>query len=469
MITQVMVRRTRSNIREYWGEDIKFPERKGPFRVDYDIDKVYPGGLYKNLSNLIENLKFARYDIGSYVKDTDKFSPDELQRLKVAGKNLRKLMKIILFRRLESSIQAFRETADWMQKSNVVFLQALSDNKILAGEEAERIIDELKAGEDIENIEILEAKYDANWFEKEQLEKDIDKDKNIFEEMYNSVKNLTAENDDKLIHLISLLNSEEIKGKKTIIFTQFSATAKYLGKELKDEFKNVDYVSQDTGQVITKAKKFAPKANKYKVKPGEEINILVSTELLSEGLNLQDGQVVINYELHWNPVRIIQRIGRIDRIGSGYDEIYVFNFFPEEEVEANINVEKKVKGRIEEIIQKFGGDEKTISLDEETVKKKLFEVYTENRGSLEEEEFRSRASHFLMEWKKLKDKYPDEYKKALDLPWMVTCGLVNKKVNNVVAVFCKSDDYYKLLLADEIGKIIEKNDWKILELLECLP
>ncbi len=469
LISQIMVRRTRSNIKEYWGEDIKFPERKGPFRVDYDIDKVYPGGLYKNLSDLIENLTFARYDIGNYVKDNSKFSADELQRLKVAGGNLRKLMQIILFRRLESSIPAFRETVEWMQKSHFIFSEALKRNVVLVGEEAERIIDELKAGEDIENIKIPETRYNIEWFEKQKLIQDTEEDAEIFKEMYNSVKDLTSKNDDKLAHLISLLNLEEIKNKKTIIFTQFSATAKYLGEELKEKFPKVEFVSQDTGKVLTKAKRFAPKANRYKIKPEEEINILVSTELLSEGLNLQDGQVVINYELHWNPVRIIQRIGRIDRIGSQYDEIYVYNFFPQEEVEANINVEKKVKRRIDEIIKKFGGDEKTISSDEKVVKKKLFEVYTEKNRSLEEEEIYSRANHFLMEWKKIRDKYPDEYKIALDLPKMVTCGLCNKKAGGSVSVFCRADDYYKLLLANSSGDIIEKNDWKILELLECNP
>ena len=469
LISQIMIRRTRSDIIEYYKENIKFPQRKGPFRVDYDIDKVYPGGLYKKLSDSIEKLKLARYDIGSYIKDESKFTPEELEKLKIAGTNLKKIMKIILFRRLESSIEAFKETVRWMKASHDAFLKALEENKVLVGEEAEKVIDELKAGEDIENIEIPETKYNAEWFEKEILKEDIEEDKETFEEMYNFVKDLTSQNDDKLLKLIDLLNSPQIKGKKTIIFTQFSATAKYLGKELEKHFQNVDYVSQDTGQVITKAKRFSPKSNRYKIKQGEEINILVSTELLSEGLNLQDGQVVINYELHWNPVRIIQRIGRIDRIGSEHEEIYVYNFFPEEEIERNIRVEERVRNRINEIIKRYGGDEKTISMDEEIVRKKLFEIYTEKEEALKEEEFRSRAGHFLMEWKKLKEEHPEEYKKALSLPRMVTCGMLCKKIPNSIVVFCRSDDYYKLLLANDKGEIIEKNDWKILEIIECTP
>ena len=469
LIAEIVVRRTRSNILKDYHENIHFPERKGPYRKEYDIDKVYPGGLYKKLSESIDNLKFARYDIASYLKERNPFTPDQLQRLKVAGKNLRRLMKIILFRRLESSIPAFRKTLNWMLNSYQIFLVALGKNVVLAGKEFEKLIDDIKAGEDIEGLEIPETDYKTEYFYKENLIEDIKCDRKILEEMFNSVKNLTAENDDKLKELISLLREEEIAGKKTIIFTQFSTTAEYLAKQLQENnFDKVDCVSGSTGKTLTKAKRFAPKANNYKVKSGEEINILVSTELLSEGLNLQDGQVVINYELHWNPVRIIQRIGRIDRIGSKHDEIYVYNFFPEEEVERNINVESKVKKRILEIVKRFGGDEKTISMDEETVEKKLFEIYTEQERAMEGDEIRSRAGYFSMEWLKLKEKYPEEYKKSLQLPKMVMCGMENKKAKNTVAVFCKSDDFYKLLLSDKNSEIINRNDWEILELIECL-
>lgn len=467
LISQIVVRRTRSDIREYYRK-IEFPERKGPYREDYNIDRVYPGGLYRLLNQLLSELKFARYDIGSYLKPKNDFSPDQVQRLKQAGANLKGIMSIILFRRLESSIPAFRETTSWMAKSHSLFLKALDENKVLVGEEAEKVIDDLKAGEEIEDIEIPETLYDAGSFEKERMRKDIEEDKIRFEKMYNSVKDLGADNDEKLAKLISLLKSPEITRKKAIIFTQFSATARYLGIELAKLFPKVDCASQDTGHVLTKVKRFAPRANKYRIKPGEEIDILVSTDLLSEGLNLQDGQVVVNYELHWNPVRIIQRIGRIDRIGSQHDTIYIHNFFPQEEVEERINVETKVKKRINEIIKHFGGDEKTISMDEETVRKKLFEVYTENSRSLEEEEARSRSGHFMMEWKKLKAGYPEEYRQALKLPTMVTCGMPAKKLEGI-AIFCRSDDYYKLLLSDQTGSIVENNDWKIMELIECTP
>jgi len=187
--------------------------------------------------------------------------------------------------------------------------------------------------------------------------------------------------------------------------------------------------------------------------------------MLSEGVNMQDGQVVINYELHWNPVRIIQRIGRIDRIGSEHDEIYVHNFFPQAAVEKEINVEKKVNKRIEEIMQIYGADTKTISQDEKEVPKKLFQIYTEDERALEETEEESTSAYFKHQWKGLQDEYGAEYKKALELPAMVNSGLAS--LENGIGVFCRADDYYKLVLADKHGNIVNRNDWKVLRLLEC--
>jgi ERCC4-related helicase len=465
LISQIVIRRTRKDIIDYYGKGKipHFPKRIGPKRIDYSIDKVYPGGIYKKLNELISRMRFARYDIGSYIKE-EKFTLEERQRIKQAGKNLRKLIQIILFRRLESSIVAFRDSVDLMHRSHTAFRKALDEEKVLAGESREEVINQLKAGTNLEDLEIPESAYPVEKFYAEALKEDILKDEKIVSEALNLVKDIKPEEDDKLNRLIDLLNSE-VKAKKTIIFTAFASTAKYLGKELQKRFDKVDYVTQATGQVLTKAKRFSPKSNGYRIKPSEEINILVSTELLSEGLNLQDGEVVINYELHWNPVRIIQRIGRIDRIGSENDKIWVYNFFPQQEAEKEINVEKKVKTRINEIIRRFGADEKTISQDEQEVRKKLFQIYTEDKSSLEEEERESKSNYFRHEWLKLQNEFPEDYKIALGLPAMVSSAIDSK--HRGIAVFCRADDYFRLMLSDENGEIKSRNDWDILKLVEC--
>lgn len=467
LIAQIFIRRTRSDIKEYYpDEKIIFPERKGPYRVDYSIDKVYEGGLYQKLKDLINELSYARYNIGAYAIE-EKFDQDELQRLSIAGKNLKKLVRILLFRRLESSVQAFKDSISYHLKSHEVFLKTLKKGKVLVAETKEiRDLIEKISDREIEEIEIPEASYDLNKFEKEKLERDLLRDFEIFQEMYELVKDIKPEDDDKLQKLMEILKKDPIKGKKVIIFSCFESTVKYIYENLKDKFEKVDYISGDE-KVLTKIKRFAPKENKVKIKPEEEIKILVATEVLAEGLNLQDGQVVINYELHWNPVRIIQRIGRIDRIGSKHDEIYVYNFFPETSAEKEIGIEERVKTRIDEIIQNFGYDEKTIGLDEPTVRKKLFEIYTEQSQGIEEIEEKSNSKYFEHEFSKLINLYPEEYKKALELPAMVNIARTSK--NKGIIVFCRAGDYYRLKLVDFDGKVISSNDWEILKILECTP
>jgi superfamily II DNA/RNA helicase len=302
----------------------------------------------------------------------------------------------------------------------------------------------------------------------------LENDIKIFEEMKSLVKDIRPEDDDKLQKLIELLNKKEIKGKKVLIFSCFESTVRYLYENLKDKFEKVDFICGGE-KILHKIKHFAPKSNeaiRIHFDPNKEIQILITTELLSEGLNLQDGQVIINYELHWNPVRIIQRIGRIDRIAKPgekpiHDEIYVYNFFPETKAEKEIKVEDKVRNRIEEIIQNFGYDEKTISIDEPTVRKKLFEIYTELPEGIEEIEKKSPAKYFEQEFNRLKERYLDEYQKACELPAMVNIAKKHKKEG--IIVFCRADDYYRLKLVKLNGEIISSDDWEILKILECKP
>jgi superfamily II DNA or RNA helicase len=465
LISQIFIRRTRSDIKEYYpDEKICFPERKGPYRVDYSIDKVYPGS-YENLKKYISELSYARYDLSRYAKEK-LFDPDELQRLQRAWGNLRKLMSINLHRRLESSVQAFRDTVNTHIKVYEYFKRIiLEEGKVWVGDvdELEDIIEKLNNDEEVE-WELGENYYEIDKFYEDALLKDLDKDLAIFGKMHNLVEPITPKQDEKLKTLIDILSKN--KDKKILIFSCFESTVKYIYSNIKDKFEKVDYIVGGE-KILTKIKRFAPKANKAKIDKNEEIKILVTTEILSEGLNLQDAEIVINYELHWNPVRIIQRIGRIDRIGSPNDEVYVYNFFPETSAEKEINVEKRVKQRIEEIIQNFGYDEKTIHTNEPIVRKKLFEIYTENPQGLEEEEPSSLAKSFELEYNYLIKQYPEEFEKAKGLPFLVNIAKTTSANKDHIIVFCRADNYYRLKLANLNGEIVCSDEWEILKLMRC--
>jgi superfamily II DNA/RNA helicase len=186
---------------------------------------------------------------------------------------------------------------------------------------------------------------------------------------------------------------------------------------------------------------------------------------LSEGINLQDGQVVINYDLHWNPVRIIQRVGRIDRIGSPHSEIFLYNFFPETKADQEINITQKINKRIDEIIENFGYDEKTIRMDEKTIRKRLFDILSENPTALEEKESGSTSKYFELEFRKLKEKYPEEYQKAMELPALSNIARASNKKG--ILVFCRADDFFSLMLVDKEGKLVNSDRWKLLKMLKA--
>ena len=487
LIQQLLIRRTRKNIIDQYGADKlpPFPERIGPYRIDYDIDKVYEGGIYSELNQLIDELAFTRYDIGRYIDPKGELAGGEdEQRLKVAGANLRKIMNMILFKLLESSVYAFRESVDLIARSHEIFIRAYDESGlVLAGDAADKVYKELKKEVEILDIEVPDDAYKAADF-LANIRKDIEKDLIKLRQIHNLIKNITPEQDDKLQTLIARIKGEYTRvnwskeanepmfDKKVLIFTQYATTAEYLGRELGKHFKNVEYVSGKTGQVMTKAALFSPYSNEriiklrgIEVNKETEINILISTELLSEGMNLQDGQVVINYELHWNPVRIIQRIGRIDRIGSKNDKIWVYNFFPQLQAEEHINVERKVKKRIEEIINRYGDDVKSISQDEAPNEKKFFQTYFEDSKALEELEPDSTSAHHRLNWLKHKENNPIDYQRAISLPNMVKCGQQNN--HKGIAIYCNADGFYKLFMASKSGDITDRNDWSILSSLEC--
>src|SRR5205085_381831 len=141
------------------------------------------------------------------------------------------------------------------------------------------------------------------------------------------------------------------------------------------------------------AGRFAPRANpEYQFQSGEvELNTVISTDVLSEGLNLQDCNVIINYDLHWNPVRLIQRFGRIDRIGSDHDAVYGFNFLPELGIEKNLGLREKLHNRIQEIHDTIGEDAIILDRSESLNEEAMYAIYEQKGGQLslfeEEEEY----------------------------------------------------------------------------------
>jgi len=422
LLRNVMIRRTRRYVLKQWGKtDENDPTRKyllvGKERkyfpnrnmktTRYNIDKVYQRKYDSIVDRLDqEHLSLARYSPGLYLKK-EYLEKTPYTDLKTTGPKLVALIRHLLLKRMESSLQAFQDSIGVYINTHKIFLNLLDQGIIpigdivakemyeIAREEPDFIDDPeeiKKLGDNIsrEITEKGETKYDINAFEIGKMRDDIEKDLETFEEISGLIQRLTYKTDDKLLTLQKLLENEYL-GKKVLIFTEFASTAKYLFDVFNKNLKwkgNMEQVDASTDNAIQIARRFDPENNPGydEIKKSDEVNLLISTDILSEGVNLQAGQVIINYDFHWNPVRLIQRAGRVDRIGSKHDVIDVINFLPDPKIEEDLGLETSVSYKIDEIQKIIGEDYKILKEDESINEQDIYAIYKSDESILDRED-----------------------------------------------------------------------------------
>ena len=232
-----------------------------------------------------------------------------------------------------------------------------------------------------------ETKYKFEAFDIERLTEDIQNDIEIFETIDGLIHRITWKTDDKLQRLQKLLDTK-YSGKKVLIFSEFTTTTEYLEKHLKWNGK-LDRIDSTTGNSVEAARRFDPDnnpSNRPRLAKSEETSLLISTDVLSEGVNLQAGQVIINYDFHWNPTRLIQRAGRVDRIGSKNEFVTVHNFLLAEKMKVDFNLEDYVDSKIDNIHRIIGDDYEILKEDEQINKEDLYAIYRGDASILEREE-----------------------------------------------------------------------------------
>lgn len=398
LLTQIMIRRTRKFVLEHYGvKDPKgvsclkldddywyFPERDLE-TVSYDVDKTYDGH-YQELLELIsrEHLTLARYGLFNYIKAKAR-GKTQYASLARVGPQLLGLIRKILLKRMESSVEAFRRTVENLANVYRLFLEAVDKGLIPAGKEQQQLLyDAARQGgaTGVELDSLLDevarssTQYWIGDFEVERLKADLKKDLETFESMHRTLFTLKTRDDDKLAQLEKLVAEIE-PGKKVLIFTEYADTAKYLDTQLKTTRpRAVVHGDIRKGRTIERIiKRFSPTYN-LGLPPGEkDISLLISTDILAEGMNLQDARVVINYDLHWNPTRLIQRIGRVDRLSKEHMTVKVRNFLPARQIERHLNLERRLTERIKEIHRIIGEDNKILHPDEQLNEKAMYAIY----------------------------------------------------------------------------------------------
>ena len=420
LLRNIMIRRTRRYVLKQWGKDDEngrkylqvgdenkyFPNRKMETER-YDIDKVYQRKFKKIIGCLgkskstenVESLTLARYSLGLYLKEEYR-NVELYKELGVAGTKLMGLIRTLLLKRMESSLEAFQQSIRHYINSHRIFLKLLDEGIIPIGDISYKEMYEIAKSDpdsinDPETIDEFrkkiqdsgETKYKFEAFDIEKLSSDIQNDIEIFETVDGWIHRLGWKTDDKLQRLQKLLDNEYL-GKKILIFSEFTTTAKYLNKYLK--WSGIqDQTDSTTGNSIECARRFDPDNNPggdQKLKKSEEISLLIATDVLSEGINLQAGQVIINYDFHWNPTRLIQRAGRVDRIGSKNEFITVHNFLLDPEMKEHFNLEEQVDNKINSIQQIIGEDYQILKPDESVNTKDIYAIYKCDNSILDKEE-----------------------------------------------------------------------------------
>lgn len=509
LLQHFMVRRTRRHIREHWpeakigGRKIIFPERTLR-TISYNINKAC-NGLYDELRRLIEppksdegkqdGLRYARYSLVAYVEPSLR-GRKPYSDLVRAGSRLSGLMRSLLFKRLESSVEAFRCTVSHLVESHRVFLKLLKEGMISAGDDVEPLLKDLEEG-DADDEQLLESlrkasgKYDSSHFDTERLAKDVESDLATLEKMKAAVAPITAEKDAKLQRLIAWLDEESLlRQQKLLIFTQFTDTGRYLHKNLERKFQHLEFADSKHSDLESVVRRFAPIANKVpagELKAKGPIQILIATDVLSEGLNLQDAAYILNYDLHWNPVRLIQRFGRIDRLNTVHKEIFAFNFLPDPKLEQHLGIRQTLRDRIAEIHASIGEDSPILEPDEQLNETAMYAIYEGDGKQLEtfeeaDEDYDSlgiqAAEDFI---RKLEREQPELLAKIRRLPnalrtarrlaWPQPEESPLAKLSGRPAIFFfgKAAEFQKLYLADGRGNILAEDQMEAIAAIRCLP
>jgi superfamily II DNA or RNA helicase len=445
LIRLYMVRRTRSFIIQHYtqadkngrryiagkdGEKRYFPVRR-PKSVAFPVDDTNPADRYArlyspNVVDQINALHVPRYGLGLYVDPVTEKAASAAERKQIenlgrAGKRLMGFCRTNLFKRLESSGFSFLQSIDRHVLRNQIYLYAIENGFDLpVGVLDAGLLDLDRLDEDADGLEgdqedlldgmvqavaddvvspdkslarakvvyhqyATEYKRRFKWLRpslfRKQLAEDLAQDTQTLRELLRDQGAWAPALDQKLTALRKLLTQTHSK-EKVLVFTQFADTARYLARELrKDGITHLEVATGTSMDPFALACRFSPKSNNKTVSKADELRVLICTDVLSEGQNLQDSSVVVNFDLPWAIIRLIQRAGRVDRIGQRSEEIYCYSFLPADGVEQLIQLRSRIRQRLQENAEVVGTDEAFFEDEEASTIRNL---YTEQQGLLDD-------------------------------------------------------------------------------------
>jgi superfamily II DNA or RNA helicase len=543
LIRLYMVRRTRSFIIQHYteadkngrryiaakdGEKRYFPLRK-PVSLKFVVDDTDPADRYARLysSEVVDQinaLHVPRYGLGLYVEPQAEKSATPLERkiienLGRAGKRLMGFCRTNLFKRLESNGFSFLQSIDRHILRNQIYLYAIENGLDLpVGVLDAGLLDLARIDEDADGVEgdpedlmdglvgaateadgmpdgMARAKSVYTDYEKQYkrrfkwirpdlfkpaLAEDLAQDTQTLRALLRSQGQWDPAHDQKLLALRKLITQPHAKD-KVLVFTQFADTARYLEREIRQA--GVTHIEVATGasaDPYALACRFSPKSNNKTVTKADELRVLICTDVLSEGQNLQDSNVVVNFDLPWAIIRLIQRAGRVDRIGQRAEEIYCYSFLPADGVEQLIQLRSRIRQRLKENAEVVGTDEEFFDDEEANTIRNL---YTEQQGVLDDNDDEvDLASYAWQIWKQATEGDPELARAVESLPPVVYSAkaftldearfplLGADATQGGALVYVKSpegNDHLAWVGAN--GKVVTESQFAVLRAAECEP
>ena len=499
-----------------------FPDRV-PRTLTFEPDEHYRGLSSQKVVDTINDLHLPRYGLGNYVAPSPDLPPtprevEQLKNLSRAGKRLMGFCRVNLFKRLESSGVSFIQSIERHVLRNYVYLHAIEEGKPLPiGTQDAAWFDARYTDEDAEAIETLDffedhdedtevttasgeislgadlmdlaaetyRSYETQKHNKFQwisshlfvptLEQQLRADSDALLALLEKYGRWNADQDAKLLALYHLL-ANTYPNEKILVFTQFADTVRYLDSELRRM--GIDRIAGVTGgndDPTSFAYRFSPVSNgkRDSIPPEKELRVLIATDVLSEGQNLQDCAIVVNYDLPWAIIRLVQRAGRVDRIGQQAEQIMCYTFWPSEGVEKVLSLRSRVRQRLQENAEVVGTDEAFFEDDANDAA--IIDLYNEKTGILDgdvDDEV-DLASYAYQIWKNAIDRDSSLEQTIINMPPVIFSTRPHKPTEvspeGVLLYMRTGDGSDALTWVNSEGEIVTESQRAILRAAACKP
>lgn len=416
VLKHLMVRRTRKEISKYYGDDLRqqgmsFPAVAEPEPIFYEFNPEEDRIFFRTIKLVTQDFMYARYTPLLHHKG----SMTAFERL--SQQNMMKFMKMLLIKRLESSFFAFTQTLDRFIASYDRFIQEFEDGTVyVSAKHTQKIFEYLERG-DLDAVDRLieegkAEKFPADEFD-ETLKPKLYADRHILKEIKDMWK--TVKRDPKILAFKdALVKKAPIHDGKSIIFTESKETADYLERQLQEEFAG-QIVCFTGSSSVTDRKEVIANFDANAKHPKDDYKLLITTDVLAEGANLHRANVVINYDIPWNPTKIMQRVGRINRVDTKHEKVHTYTFFPTNQSNDQIKLKEAAEAKIAAFISLLGSDARLLTESEEVEAHSLFSQLL-SKEAIEGEGEPESELKYLQEIRLIRDENPSLFEKIKRLP-----------------------------------------------------